>query len=447
MRRRSEEVDWRAVEAILGQLADLEKKRGGARLEHPRLTKPVRLLLEAVGCWPYPLPMLHLVGSKGKGTTAAYCERLLRAAGLRTGLYLSPHLLHRRERVCVDGEPASGASWRAWLGELEESIAALGVSRFEAETALAFLGFVRSGVDAVICEAGVGGIGDATAAVPASVVCLTSVELEHTDLLGDTVEKITQQKAGVVSQGGCLVVGVLPKEAMRMVYALCRERQAQIVEVGLQCAVVRFDPLPSGSRIVIERGERGQRTQITLTLQGLGSHLPYLAALAIAASDCFLSRSFGVSWKDAWAGALEEVFLVGRLQPLRGMPQLLLDCAHTPNSLGVALEACRLHRNQSPAVVLFACARDKAVVEMLALIAKEAKSLILAPLPDERAFSLQELRELAAAMPIHTEIFADIAEAFEALQRFLSPTEIGLITGSTRLAGEILALHEKDAIG
>jgi folylpolyglutamate synthase/dihydropteroate synthase len=84
---------------------------------------------------------------------------------------------------------------------------------------------------------------------------------------------------------------------------------------------------------------------------------------------------------------------------------------------------------------------------MLALIAKEAKSLFLAPLPDERAFSLQELRELAEEMPIHTEIFADIAEAFEALQRFLSPTEIGLITGSTRLAGEILALLETKAIG
>ncbi len=324
----------------------------------------------------------------------------------------------------------------------EEAIIAESLSRFEAETALAFWIFARVGVEAVICEAGVGGIGDATAAVPARLVCLTSVEQEHTDLLGEDIAGIALQKAGVVVDGGSLAVGPLPQEAMRAVLGMCRERSVRLLEVGSDVAVVRTEPTADGSWVTYEVGDRHTRTQHRCFLSLLGAHQPYMAALAILAVQTFVRQVIGRLWSWSWLEALENIRIPARLEPLQQVERLiLLDTAHTPRSIQASLDACLTHKHQPPACVLLALSQDKRLVEILALVASNCRLLLLVPNPGPRGVSMDTLREVAQIeLPALLEIYPDIPSAFQALQQHLLPNEVGLVTGSFRLAGAILSL-------
>ncbi|MCB9640683.1 MAG: hypothetical protein H6727_17440 [Myxococcales bacterium] len=434
-------LSWGEVDNWLGGLADLEQLRGAARSRFVRKEQPVQQVLERVGAWPYPLPMLHLVGSKGKGSTALYCEQLSRRAGLRTGLYQSPHLVDRRERILLDGKPASWSWWAEALAALSAAILEEGLSRFEAETAVAFWIFLRADVDVVICEAGVGGVGDATAAVPAQLVCLTSVEREHTDLLGDDIAGIALQKAGVVGEQGVLAVGPLPQDAMRAILGLCRERGARCLEVGVDVSVVETEPTSEGTWVTIEAGERGARTQHRFFLSAFGAHQPYMAALAILATKTFFRQILGRAWSWSWLESLGEVSLPGRLQQLGGIEQtILLDTAHTPRSIRASLEACRLHKHQDPACILLGLSEDKAVIDILSLAASVCRILLLVPTPGPRGCSMELLEEVAKVdLPVILEIYPDVESGLVAFQQHLLPQELGLITGSFRLAGAVLA--------
>lgn len=433
---------WKEIEDWLGALVDLEQMAGATRGAFVRSEKPVQRVLMRVGLWPYPIPMIHLVGSKGKGSVAWMCECLLQVGGVRTGLYQSPHLVERRERIKIDGEMASVSLWGEGLRSLAEAVVAEGLSRFEAETVLAFWLFAREGVEVVICEAGLGGVGDATSAVQARLVCLTSVEQEHTELLGEDLAGIVLQKAGVIAEGGLLAVGPLPHQAMRAVLGLCRERSVRLLEVGVDLAVVRTEPVSDGTWVTCEGGERQTRTQHRFFLSLLGAHQPYMAALAILVVQTFVRQVIGQLWSWSWVESLGSLCIPARLESLPSVDGLiLLDTAHTPRSVQASLDACLIHKQQPPACVLLALSQDKRLVEILALVASACPLLILVPNPGPRGVSMETLREVAQVeLPAHLELYPDIPSAFQALQQHLLPNEVGLITGSFRLAGAILSL-------
>ncbi|MGB0389696.1 MAG: bifunctional folylpolyglutamate synthase/dihydrofolate synthase, partial [Ardenticatenaceae bacterium] len=176
------------------------------------------------------LHVVHVAGTKGKGSTSAMIERVLRAAGYRTGLYTSPHLHDPRERLRVDGQPISEESFIGQVQRLRQHINEMGeVTTFEALTAMAFVWFVESEVDVVVLEVGLGGRLDATNLVTPLVSVITPLALEHTAVLGDTMQEIAAEKGGIIKEGVPVVSANQPKEALAVLQQLAQERNAPLI--------------------------------------------------------------------------------------------------------------------------------------------------------------------------------------------------------------------------
>lgn len=423
----------------LSELPDWETD--GAFATEDQLPTPpeaLRPYLKAWGLWPFPVGVVQIVGSKGKGSVAGMLECLATSAQVHIGVYTSPHIHQREERTRVSGEPLAASLWEQAASALQSfSRQAIGpeLSRFEAETLMALWCFVHESCDLIVLEAGLGGVWDATSVVPASLVVVTSIELEHTALLGETIEQIAAQKAGVVGEGVPCVVGPLPEQAMRVVRRITRERGAPLREVGSFVAVERAFPLPAGTEITLEWGGRQSRERFSFVLPVLGPHQPYMAALTWAA---------WLLWSDITnrpvyprdLSALESLVIPGRLQLVELGPKgrWLLDMAHTPRSVKAALSACQLHFQAPPRVVVMALLRDKAIEECLELVWGSGAHLVFVGLQDSRAASPFALRDaLPAVDGREVYAFSGLFDSLETLQTLLSSGDVCLFLGSSRL--------------
>lgn len=428
-----------AMDAALEGLTDFEALRGPARKTFRMDLTEIQRLIDGLGLRSFSIPVIQIVGSKGKGSVALLCETLLRHHGLKTGLYQSPHLLCRDERILIEGRPASEASRLAVGQRLLPLLDEERTTRFEAETALAFGIFEYEDVDLAIVEAGVGGISDATSVIGADILICTSVELEHTALLGSTLASIARQKVAVLRTGIPLILGPLPEEAMTVVWSLARERMASVVEIGVDLAIERVTYTPEGSHFTLVWGGRGQREERDLFLPLWGPHQPVMAAVAIAAANRFCTLFLQEELSEASWESLQTAFLPGRLQRLRSSPCLVVDTAHTVRSVSAALEACLLHRRRWPDRVLLALNEDKDIPALLNLLQGKTKRLLLIPNPSPRSSSPERLRDLfSLGGRQDAEVFPSWEIGWQCLQAGLAPHEIALALGSFSLAGAIL---------
>ena len=320
-----------AAGAYLEKLINLEKTPGIAT-ERLGLA-PVRALLERLGNPERGLRVIHIAGSKGKGSTALFAEALLSAAGLRAGTFTSPHLESWTERFRVGGYEVDGERLAAAVDRLRPHVDALRAQGpklaptfFDATTATALLLFREAGVDCAILEVGLGGRLDSTNAVVPAVSCVTSVELEHTEQLGTTLSAIAREKAGIVKRGVPVVTGTLPLEAMTEVEKRARECGAEVARLGRDFhAEERI--AESGLRVRISDGPLA----IEAGLRVRGAHQVGNAALALACvrragilDDAELAR--------VAAAGLEAAELPGRIEILGRAPWIVVDSAHTEAS-------------------------------------------------------------------------------------------------------------------
>ncbi len=389
----------------------------GAAAYTPGLDR-MRALLDGMGHPERAAPSIHVAGTNGKGSTASMAAAIATAAGLRVGLHTSPHLRHIGERMRVDGVPASDD----WLDAAAERHADLftriGPSFFEATTALAFLRFAEAGVDLAVVEVGLGGRLDATNVLTPRVSLVTSVGLDHTDLLGSTLEAIAREKAGIAKPGVPLIHAVVDAGARASIEVTAAEAGAPVEDVRDTCRV-RVDS-PTIVTLATPVNDYGR-----LTLGLPGAHQAWNAALAVRACEIAVT---GLTPADVETGLSEVV----RLSGLRGRGEtvdgVLLDVAHNADGWRVALDALPAGGRLFAVVGVMA---DKDAGALARLLAEAGAVALPVGLPGERALG----RDALAA--VLRRVGVDVAEAgtsvAEALAWAAAKREAGdrvLVTGS-----------------
>ena len=427
---------------------------------------PIHALLSRLGNPERGLRVLHLAGSKGKGSTALLAEALLGKLGWRSGVFTSPHLLYWNERFRIGGAAVSDAALARVLDKLRPHVEALrgtaqAPSFFDAATAAALLLFAEARVDAAILEVGLGGRLDSTNAVQPRVTAISSIELEHTETLGDTLAAIAGEKAGIAKPGAPLLLGPLPPEARRAAAARAaevgaplvvwgRDFHAQLLQEGAFHSRFHYtDGAPGAARAAAETGAAmdaesgcgardaapGAAFEAEFELAVAGRKQVQNAALALA---CV--RRFGDFADDALRSAARaafaEVRLPGRIELLRRAPLVLADSAHTEASARALAETlARIPRRRAHLVLAVSTGKDlQRICEILAPHADCATATRAEPrrgLPPETIAAA--LRRAAPAAAIR--IAPDPEAALRRARAALHPDDLLYATGSIYLAG------------
>ena len=368
-----------------------------------------RRLLAAAGDPHARLQFLHVAGTNGKGSTCAMMDSILRAAGHRTGLYTSPHLVDFRERIRLDGAMISEDAVAEGLTLLREAAGSWdhAPTFFELATVLAAWWFAREGAEFVVWETGMGGRLDATNAVTPLVSVITPIGLDHQKWLGDTLARIAGEKAGIIKPGVPVVSAPQPDEVRAVLEARAHEAGAPMA----------FVAEPWGA------GPVGLR----------GAHQRWNAALACAAL-----RAAGVAaGAQAEGEGLRHVVWPGRFQ--RVTEDLVIDGAHNPEAVGTLVATWREVFGDRKAALVFGALRDKDAGQLLGALRAIADEVWLVPVSGVRGASAAELHASAQAAG-----FAAIHEG--ALERSLAAARASgcpvLVAGSLFLAGEVLALRQ-----
>lgn len=373
-------------------------------------------------------PVVHIAGTNGKGSVSAMVESILRAAGYRTGLYTSPHLVKLGERVQVNRRHLSEREILDYVNELTpvaERLGAAGIddhpSFFEYMTAMAFLQFSRCEVDAAVIEVGLGGRLDATNIVQPEVTVITSIGLDHMEQLGDSPAKIAREKAGIIKPGRPLVMGRLPAEAEVVVREVARERHAPVISVR----EVFGENLQDYPTTNLEGDyQRWNAASATLAARALQERLPRVSAEAIARG------LHGVNWPGRW----QRTTMGGRT--------VILDASHNPEGAQVLennLRRLTAETGRKPVVVTGILGEFRARA-LLDVIGRYAAKVYLLPPHQARACSYEELEHLAGPdlRPILHR--ATLEELFPDAGRCCAggPEDTVVVTGSIYLLGEIL---------
>jgi dihydrofolate synthase/folylpolyglutamate synthase len=398
----------------------------------------MRALLRRLGDPHDRVRLVHITGTKGKGSTAAMLAAIGRAAGYRVGLFTSPHLTDVRERVQVGGEPISEAELAARMTELAPAVAEMDVDGlppptfFEIGTALGFLHFAYRRCDLAVIEVGLGGRFDSTNVCRPLVSIITSVGLDHTAQLGGTVEAIAYQKAGIIKTNVPVVSGVTelgPRDVIRHVAAAANARPWELGED------FGYDYTPGAVAISTPRAAYGP-----VRLGLLGEHQAHNAALAAAACDRL--RDAGLSLPPAAVvTGLAGVRWPGRVEVVSRRPPVILDTAHNVPSVEVLVktlaEAFPAARRKA---VVFAVSADKPVADMLRVLAGYFDHFFLTRYgnnprclpPDDAARLLAGVAPDATVTTIPTA-----AAAWAAARGTAEPDDLVCVTGSVFLAGEL----------
>lgn len=422
-------------------------------------------------------PIVHVAGTKGKGSTASMVASILSAAGFRTGLYLSPHLAHVEERISVAGEPCSSDFLAELLGPLVPIIEAmdreallsdpadLGPTYFEITTVLAFLAFAKRQVDFAVLEVGLGGRLDSTNIVDPLVSIITSISFDHTKQLGPTLTHIAREKAGIIKPGRPIISGVCNEEPQREIERIAEERSARLWQLGRDFqATGEIVPSSSGDgpqRLITkldfeEVGEPDSFLLPEVEVNLLGRHQADNAAVAIAAVRRLIEQGWSIPEETIRAG-LKQVACPARIEVIGDRPWLVLDTAHNHASIQALLATLDEIFPGKPRRFVFGASKDKDVRSMLAQLLPRCEAMVLTGFANSRGHSaaaLQEiaddvLRDMQTAQPARASprvlVAANSLEAWRLARTDAAEDSVICVTGSFFLAGELQQVLVEEA--
>ncbi|MEU8817698.1 folylpolyglutamate synthase/dihydrofolate synthase family protein [Actinoplanes sp. NPDC048796] len=360
----------------------------------------IRDLMDVLGSPQRAYPAIHLTGTNGKTSTARMIDAVLRAHGLHTGRYTSPHLETVRERISLDGEPISEERLAATydeispLSDLIDARNAEPLTYFDITTAMAYAAFADAPVDIAVVEVGLGGEEDATNVIDAGICVLTPIGLDHTEWLGDTIEDIAWAKAGIIHKGATVITALQTEEAMRPILERTAEMGATLAREGREFGVVERTQAVGGQLLTLQ-GLGGVYDEIFLPL--FGAHQAQNAALALAAVEAFLGAGKGKQLEvELVREGFASVDSPGRLERVRSAPAILLDGAHNPHGMAAtvtALEEEFAFRHLVAVVAVFA---DKDVSGLLDLIEPVAARIVVTQNSSPRSMPVDELAQIAS---------------------------------------------------
>ena len=390
-------------------LREVEREIIARRPEHaiePSLDR-IRALVSLLGDPQRACPVIHLTGTNGKTSTARMTETLLRARGLRTGLFTSPHLSSIQERICVDGEPLSAGRFVAAYQEilpylrLVDESQPVSLSFFEVLVGMAFAVFADAPVDVAVIEVGMGGTWDNTNVADGAVAVVTPISIDHSRYLGNTVDAIAADKAGIIKPGAIAVLAQQPLEAAEMLLRRVAEVGATVAREGIEFGVTSRE-LAVGGQLVSIRGLLGEYHDLFLPL--FGSYQAGNAACALAAVEAFAGAApGGQDGSEPLADALvREAFAMmsspGRLEIVRRSPTVLVDAAHNPAGMAASMEALTEAFTFTDLVGILAVSEDKDVPAILDQLEPAVSELVVTCNSSPRSMNPAKLAELATAV-------------------------------------------------
>ena len=410
----------------------------------------IRALTELLGDPQRAYPVIHLTGTNGKGSTAAMIESLLRADGLRTGRFTSPHLMSVTERITIDGEPISDERFDELWREIEPYVALVderkidGVSMtfFEIMTAMAYAAFADAPVNVAVVEVGLGGAWDATNVVDANVAVVTPIDLDHTHLLGRTIAEITREKAGIIKPGAHAILAGQSIEAAEILLARCAEVGALPQREGVDFGVIDRKLAVAGQLIRLS-GADGPVDEVFLPLYG--AHQAANAAQALAAAEAFLGLK--ALHPDVVREGFAQVHVPGRLELVRRSPPVVLDAAHNPHGARAAAAGITEAFAFTPLIGVIAVMTDKDARGILEVFEEIMNHVVITRVAStSRGMPAEALGEVAAEVfgASRVTVVARLDDAIERAVALAEQDGVGspgvLITGSVVAVGEARTL-------
>jgi dihydrofolate synthase / folylpolyglutamate synthase len=385
------------------------------------------------------LKTVVVAGTKGKGSTAAMLASIAQAAGLKAGLYTSPHLCSIRERICVDGEMVSEEVFAALVSELMPHLEATGMAGvrryrtfFEILTAMALVHFQRMAVDLAVLEVGLGGRLDATNVTTPLASVITSISFDHTEVLGDTIPKIAREKAGIIKPYGLAVMAPQQPEALTVIRQVCEAQHARLLDVAKEW---RWQPLSYGCKGSVFDLHGQARSYPALEIPLAGPHQLVNAATAIATAEQLQAQGLPIS-EAAIRQGVKQVHWEGRLETVSRQPWIVLDGAHNRDSarcLREALMTCFQYRRLILVLGISANKNLAAIIEeLMPLAAMTVATRAMVP----RAAPPQRVADLAAKWSVPIIVEEDTQQALAQAIAATQPDDIVLVTGSLYLVGD-----------
>jgi len=419
----------------------------------------MRVLLRALDHPERDFPNVLIAGTNGKGSTAATLASILRASGLKAGLYTSPHLVRINERIRINGVEISDQDFAELHGEIDR-VAEMLVEKtelpwhpsfFEMMTAIAFEYFAREKVDLAVLEVGMGGRLDATNVVEPTVSVITDISLDHQKFLGNTLGEIAREKVGIIRPGGAVVTLPQQPEANDVI-------GNKIMELGARAVnAVPFVPpvSPGSSEYLVPSSEPGSANliyryplrvmgeQILVETPLVGRHQLRNVALAIAAAEELNRQGISSIKPKTIETGIRKTRWQGRFQmipPRAGWPEIVIDVAHNPAGAWALRAALSERYEDRPLIFVFGAMRDKAVSEMAEILFPLADRVIATRPENPRAASPEEIQQAGARTGTDIEAVEDVRRAVERARSLAVPGTVVVITGSIYLVGEVMNL-------
>ena len=387
------------------------------------------------------LKVIHIGGTNGKGSTIAFLKKMLEKLGLRVGVFSSPYLIHYTDQISINGESIPEARLEALMADYEsllegESAAKLQeTTEFEIITAIAYDYFASEQVDVAIMEVGMGGLLDSTNVCQPILTGITTIGLDHVALLGDSLEAIAEQKAGIIKQGIPLVTGRIASEALAVIDRIAEEKDAPRLAYGANYHVSHQESVITGEVFDYTSAVRQGRFQTGL----LGLHQIENAGMAIALLDTFCQEDGRkLASNDLLAQALEETGWPGRLEVVYRDPLMILDGAHNPHAIKALLATLQERFADYRKEILFTCIKTKALEDMLDLLETLPDTeLTLTHFEDSRATDEKVLKEMSDSRNLNYQDWQEFLD--QKLSENEEKKTVRIITGSLYFLAQVRA--------
>jgi len=384
---------------------------------------------------------IHIAGTKGKGSVAVMITQVLSSSGYRTGLYTSPHFHTLRERISIDGDLISEADFAAAMAEIKPFVESMKqdtsfrqLTYFEALTALAFAYFQKKRVDFQVLEVGLGGRLDATNIVPNPAVCIiTPISLDHTQILGNTLEEIAREKAGIIKPGCWAVISPQPHEAALAITNICLEKKAKVVQVGKDVTWRKIGGDLHHQSLAID-GRTGNY-QVSIPL--LADFQLENAATSVAALEILSSDGFDISATNIAQG-LAQVRWPGRFQILQQQPTVVIDGAHNVASMKRLVDNMKAYFPQKRIFLVFGTSCDKDIPGIINELVSLSPQVIVTQASHSRAAPLTALATEFTKRGIEPETRKTVPEALLRALSLARKTDVVCVTGSLFVVAEAL---------
>ena len=388
------------------------------------------------------LKVIHIGGTNGKGSTIAFLKKMLEKLGLRVGVFSSPYLIHYTDQISINGESIPEARLEALMAvyrsllEGERSAALQETTEFEIITALAYDYFASEQVDVAIMEVGMGGLLDSTNVCQSILTGITTIGLDHVALLGDTLEAIAEQKAGIIKQGIPLVTGHITPEALAVINPIAEAKNAPRLAYGKDYQVRHQESVVTGENFDYTSSVRQGRFQTGL----LGLHQIENAGMALALLDTYCQETGReLASNDLVAQAMEETRWPGRLEVLSSEPLMILDGAHNPHAIKALLNTLQERFADYHKEILFTCIKTKALEDMLDLLETVPNSqLTVTHFDDSRATDERVLKEAAESRNLNYQSWQDFLEQ-KLTDRKEEKKTVRIVTGSLYFLNQVRA--------